>query len=175
MCVCVCVLNESCSQHDTAGSTEYDIVVSFTKRDNEQYICRTVRSIQHRARYTNLYLSFSGVDGPELESLRNECPELRGVPTAVYTEEQMTAVREIIDYVGPTMKLRYEQDQLRTSEGPIMIKMNSAQGNVPQVRLRLRLYSFFPLSQHHTAPGGMSLTLVYVLLSPYFSVCSGTR
>ena len=108
VCVCVCVLNESCSQHDTAGSTEYDIVVSFTKRDNEQYICRTVRSIQHRARYTNLYLSFSGVDGPELESLRNECPELRGVPTAVYTEEQVTAVREIIEYVGPTMKLMFE-------------------------------------------------------------------
>ena len=146
-------------------------MVSFTKRDNEQYICRTVRSIQHRARYTNLYLSFSGVDGPELESLRNECPELRGVPTAVYTEEQMTAVREIIEYVN----LLFEHVQLRTSDGPIKIQVNSAQGNVPQVRLRLRLYSFFPLSQHHTAPGGMSLTLVYVLLSPYFSVCSGTR
>ena len=92
-----------------------------------------MRSIQHRARYANLYLSFSGVDGPELEGLRDECPELRGVPTAVYSEEQVRRVREIIEYVGPIMDM-LELDMMHTSDGPTTVKMNPARGIVPQVR-----------------------------------------
>ena len=119
----------------TEKDIEYDITVGFAKRDSEQYICRTVRSIQHRARYTNLYLSFSGMEGPELEQLRDECPELRGVPTAVYSEEQVRRVREIIDYVGPIMDM-LELNMMHTSDGPTTVKMNPARGIVPQVRWR---------------------------------------
>ena len=79
------------------------------------------------------------MEGPELDSLRDECPELRGVPTAVYTEEQETAVREIIEYVGPIMDM-LELDMMHTSDGPTMVKMNPARGIVPQVRWHWRVH-----------------------------------
>ena len=75
------------------------------------------------------------MEGPELEQLRDECPELRGVPTAVHSEEQARRVREIIEYVGPIMDM-LELNMMQTSDGPTTVKMNPARGIVPQVRWR---------------------------------------
>ena len=79
-------------------TSAYDVAVLVAKREGEQYTCRTVRSIMHRARSSaRIYLSFSGTDGEELEELRADCPELRGLTTAVFSPQQITTMAAIIE------------------------------------------------------------------------------
>ena len=110
------------------------------------------------------------MEGPELDSLRDECPELRGVPTAVYTEEQVTAVREIIEYVGPIMDM-LELDMMQTSDGPTTVKMNPARGIVPQVRWQWHVH--MPTCAHHDPslhPSRTSLALTSVCVTVCMSM-----
>ena len=109
----------------------YDIVVIFTARESEQYICRTLRSIVNRARYSTLYLSFSGMRSDALTEIRASCPEMRSVQTVVFSRRQAEEAAEIVDELSPFMKV-YMNDNLATTDGPAVMKLSRAEKNVPQ-------------------------------------------
>lgn len=104
----------------------------FTKRETEQYMCRTLRSIMNRAQYTSLYLSFSGESNAELKSLREMCPEIRAVPTAVHSPQQAKVMSDEITYLRPFMRTVLI-DNMETEDGDMVtMKMNSIDKNIPQ-------------------------------------------
>ena len=131
-------------KHATPEEIEYDIVVLFAERQSDlqqqgedAYVCRTVRSIMHRAKFTSLSLSFSGVRGDALESIYASCPELRLLPTAVFSTEQAALLEEIVTILGPRMDmLRLDNvsgNTIVASDGQATdVKLNPASKITPQ-------------------------------------------
>ena len=91
-CTCLCV-----------QEAEYDIVVLFSKRQGAQYVCRTLRSIVHRAHYNNMFLSFTGTRGDDLSAVRASCPEMRTLVTAVFSTSQAAAIDDIVEQLGQSI------------------------------------------------------------------------
>ena len=116
---------------DDDNNVAYDIVVLFSRREKEQYICRTLRSIIHRARYTGLYVSFSGLRDDELASMRIMCPELESLPTAVFSSEQAADIDTIVRHIGQLMDTNVI-NTMETADGPVKLTLNKAENNVPQ-------------------------------------------
>ena len=78
----------------------YDIVIMFVKRDNENYICQTLNAITKYANYTDIYLSYSGPktksnnntennNGNDLFSMYPVCPELRSITTSTFSAKKL--------------------------------------------------------------------------------------
>ena len=125
-------------KHATPEEIEYDIVVLFAERQSDlqqqgedAYVCRTVRSIMHRAKFTSLSLSFSGVRGDALESIYASCPELRLLPTAVFSTEQAALLEEIVTILGPRMDTKRGLFKFPRYNGP-HFEYNPASKITPQ-------------------------------------------
>lgn len=66
-------------------------------------MCRTLRSIVHRARYSNFYLSFSGTRGADLSAVQASCPEMRSLVTAVFSARQAEVIDDIVEHLWPSI------------------------------------------------------------------------